>query len=95
MAHRVTQRALTFLMTVIETTNGRAIRHWAMSRGLWPAHVKGHAHRLRLGGDESVHPGEDLEPMAWEQWLADFESRKLKLMFDPNTTWHLLATRGE
>src|SRR5437899_1951277 len=39
-------------MTVYETTNHHTIFHWATSRGLWPACLRGQPDRIRLGGDE-------------------------------------------
>jgi len=47
-------------MTVYETTNHQTIYHWATARGLYPACVRGSPDRIRLGGDDSANPGEDL-----------------------------------
>ena len=47
-------------MTVYETTNHNAIYHWVTSNRLWPACVVGSPDRIRIGGDDSANPGEDI-----------------------------------
>jgi len=56
-------------MTVYETTNHHTIYHWATSRGLWPASLRGQPDRIRLGGDEFSAEDEDLEPIEWWRWV--------------------------
>jgi len=63
-------------MTVYETTNHHTIYHWATSRGLFPAIVVGEPDRIRLGGDDSANPGEDLEPVEWWRWFQAFDARQ-------------------
>ena len=66
-------------MTVYETTNQNTIYHWVSSRGLWPACVVGSPDRIRIGGDDSANPGEDLEPIEWWRWFQEFDRRKIML----------------
>src|SRR5215813_2800917 len=62
-------------MTVYETTNHHTIYHWVTAQGLYPACVKGSPDRIRIGGDDSANPGEDLEPIEWWRWFKEFENR--------------------
>jgi hypothetical protein len=80
-------------MTVYETTSHQVIYHWASSRGLWPACVKGNPDRIRLGGDESANLGEDLEPIEWWRWFQEFERKQLQLIYDPSKGWFTLGSR--
>lgn len=80
-------------MTVYETTNHQAIYHWATSRGLWPACLKGDTTRIRLGGDDSANPGEELEKIEWWRWFQEFDRRQLMLVYDPSKGWFTLGSR--
>src|SRR3954466_12192549 len=80
-------------MTVYETTNQNTIYHWVSSRGLWPACVVGSPDRIRIGGDDSANPGEDLEPIEWWRWFKEFENRQLMLIYDPSKGWYTLGSR--
>ena len=80
-------------MTVYETTNHHTIYHWCTSRGLWPAIVVGEPDRIRLGGDDSANPGEDLEPTEWWRWFQVFDARNLMLIYDPSKGWFTLGSR--
>ena len=80
-------------MTVYETTSHQAIFHWATSRGLYPACVKGSPDRIRLGGDEQANLGEDLEPVEWWRWFQEFDRRQLMLIYDPSKGWFTLGSR--
>jgi len=80
-------------MTVYETTNHNTIYHWVSSRGLWPACVVGNPDRIRIGGDDSANPGEDLEPIEWWRWFKEFENRQLMLIYDPSKGWYTLGSR--
>jgi hypothetical protein len=80
-------------MTVYETTNHNAIYHWVTSNHLWPACVVGSPDRIRIGGDDSANPGEDLEPIEWWRWFKEFENRQLMLIYDPSKGWYTLGSR--
>ena len=80
-------------MTVYETTNHQNVYHWCTSRGLWPACVVGEPERIRLGGDDSANPGEDLEPIEWWRWFQIFDARNLMLIYDPSKGWFTLGSR--
>ena len=80
-------------MTVYETTSHQAIHHWATSVGLWPACVRGSPDRIRLGGDDSANPGEELDPIEWWRWFQEFDRRQLMLIYDPSKGWHTLGSR--
>src|SRR5437763_15143949 len=80
-------------MTVYETTSHQTIYHWATSRGLWPACVRGEPERIRLGGDDSANPGEELEPIEWWRWFQEFDRRQLQLIYDPSKGWFTLGSR--
>src|SRR5207237_715904 len=80
-------------MTVYETTSHQVIYHWATGRGLWPACVKGSPDRIRLGGDDSANPGEEVEPLEWWRWFQEFERRQLQLIYDPSKGWFTLGSR--
>ena len=80
-------------MTVYETTNHQTIYHWVTSRGLWPASLAGQPDRIRIGGDDSANPGEELEPLEWWRWFKEFESRQLMLIYDPSKGWYTLGSR--
>jgi hypothetical protein len=84
---------LTTHMTVYETTNHNTIYHWATSRGLWPACVKGQPDRIRLGGDEFAAGEEDLDAIEWWRWFGEFDRRNLQLVYDPSKGWFTLASR--
>ena len=81
-------------MTVYETTNHNTIYHWVTSNHLWPACVKGSPDRIRIGGDDSANPGEDLEPIEWWRWFKEFENRRLMLIYDPSKGWYTLGSRN-
>ena len=80
-------------MTVYETTNHNTIYHWVTSNHLWPACVAGSPDRIRIGGDDSANPGEDLEPIEWWRWFKEFENRQLMLIYDPSKGWYTLGSR--
>ena len=80
-------------MTVYETTNHHTVYHWATSRGLYPACVAGEPDRIRLGGDDSANPGEQLEPIEWWRWFQLFDARNLMLIYDPSKGWFTLGSR--
>jgi hypothetical protein len=80
-------------MTVYETTNHHTIYHWATSRGLWPACVRGQPDRIRLGGDEFAAEEEDLEPIEWWRWFQEFDRRNLQLIYDPSKGWFTMGSR--
>jgi hypothetical protein len=80
-------------MTVYETTNHNTIFHWATSQKLWPACVKGSPDRIRLGGDRFAPEEEDLEPIEWWRWFAEFDRRNLMLVYDPSKGWFTLSSR--
>src|SRR3982750_3462167 len=79
-------------MTVYETTNHHTVYHWASSRGLWPACVRGQPDRIRLGGDEFSAEDEDLEPIEWWRWFQEFDRRNLQLIYDPSKGWFTLGS---
>jgi len=81
------------VMTVYETTNHHAIYHWCTARGLFPACLRGSLDRIRIGGDDSANPGEELDPIEWWRWFKEFEARELMFIYDPSKGWYTLGSR--
>ncbi|MEX2212899.1 MAG: hypothetical protein WD768_02150 [Phycisphaeraceae bacterium] len=80
-------------MTVYETISHHNIRHWCEANHYWPGCLPGQPDRIRVGGNPFGEP-EELELLDWEDWLAAFDARQLKFVYNPSDGWCDLQSRN-
>jgi hypothetical protein len=82
------------------TTDHNEIRRWAEQHGGRPAAVEGTGSGddpgiLRIMfPDAPQHDDENLEELAWDEWLQAFDANGLALVYEPDANFNKLVSRA-
>ena len=83
------------------TTDHATIRKWAKDKGGRPAavrrtHTQDDAGIVRIMFPEAPNSDHDaLEEISWDEFFAEFDERRLALLYEPDSMFSKLISRDE